>query len=213
VIRLVAVAKAFGGERGEPTVVFRPTTITLPADRHLAILGGRNEGKTVLLQLLSLTEKPDAGQVITALRLSPVVNSDRIFHRNLSVFENIRFYARMSSVDEHTLMRGMNSILSLGPVLEHRIGSLTMRERRGLEAALAIALGFDCCMIDDIGMLAADIVQRALATAACRGAGVIFATDRARHVRQFADCAVVIQGQTLHPFARIEEAIRYYERE
>jgi hypothetical protein len=50
------------------------------------------------------------------------------------------------------------------------------------------------------------------AQAARRGAGVIFATDRARLARQLGDCAVVIRDRTLHPFARIEEASRFYER-
>lgn len=211
-IGLVAVAKSFAAKGRAPTVVFRPTTISLPTDRRLAILGGKSEGKTVLLQLLAQTEKPDAGRVVAPLALSPVVNSDRIFHRDLSGFENIRFYARRFGVDERLLMRAMDAIYPLAPVLERRVGSLTMRERRGMEAALAAAFAYDCYLLDDLEILPPELAQRTLATVTRRGAGVIFATDRARLARQFADCAVVIQDQTLHPFARIEEATRFYER-
>ena len=211
-IGLLAVAKSYAAKGRAPTVVFRPTTISLPTDRRLAILGGKSEGKTVLLQLLARTEKPDLGQIVAPVSLSPVVNSDRIFHRDLSGLENIRFYARRFGVDERLLIRAMDSICPLAPVLERRVGSLTMRERRGLEAALAAAFSFDCYLIDDIGILPPELAERTLAAAARRGSGVIFATDRARLARQFADCAVVIQDQTLHPFARIEEATRFYER-
>ena len=211
-IGLVAVTKSFAVRGRAPNVVFRPTTLSLPADRRLAVLGGKSEGKTVLLQLLARTEKPDLGQIVGSVALSPVVNSDRIFHRDLSALENVRFYARRFGVDERQLMLAMNAIYPLAPVLERRVGALTMRERRGMEAALAAAFAFDCYLLDDIDILPPELAERTLAAAARRGAGVIFATDRARLARQFADCAVVIQDQTLHPFARIEEATRFYER-
>jgi capsular polysaccharide transport system ATP-binding protein len=212
-IGLVAVAKSFAEKGRVPNVVFRPTTISLPTDRRLAVLGGKSEGKTVLLQLLAGTEKPDVGSVITPPGLSPVVNSDRIFHRDLSVLENIRFYARRFLVDEVRLMQAIDRMSPLAAALERRAGDLTMRERRGMEAALAMAFGFDCYLVDDIDILPTEITQRTLAEIARRGAGLIFATDRSRLARQFADCAVVIQDHTLHPFARIEEATRFYERE
>ncbi|HEV2300803.1 MAG TPA: hypothetical protein VGR91_04465 [Stellaceae bacterium] len=211
-IGLIAVAKSFAEKGRAPTVVFRPTTISLPADRRLAVLGAKSEGKTVLLQLLAGTEKPDAGRVIAPVGLSPVVNSDRIFHRDLSVLENIRFYARRFVVDEVCLMQAMDRFCPLAAVLDRRVGALTMRERRGMEAALATAFAFDCYLVDDIDILPPELAERTLAAVARRGAGVIFATDRARLARQLADCAVVIHDQTLHPFARIEEATRFYER-
>jgi capsular polysaccharide transport system ATP-binding protein len=209
----MAVAKSFAGKGRAPTIVFRPTTVTLPGDRRMAILGGRNEGKTVLLQLLARTERPDLGQVIAPLRLSPVVNADRLFHPNLSGLENIRFYARRFGVDEERLLLAMDSFMRLGPILEQRVGGLAIRERRGMEAALAAALAFDCYLIDDLGMLGPDLAERAFQIATRRRAGVIFATGSPRLARQFADCAVVIQGHTLHPFNSIGEATRFYERE
>jgi capsular polysaccharide transport system ATP-binding protein len=211
-IRLVAVAKTFAEKGGEPIVVFRPTTITLPADRRIAILGGKSEGKTVLLQLLARTEKPDLGHIIAPLRLSPVVNSDRIFHPNLSGLENIRFYARRFGVDEGRLMSAMEGFYPLGRVLEKRVGTLALKDRRAMEVALAAAFAFECYLVDDIGMLASDLAERAVEVASRRGAGVIFATGSPHFVRRFADCAVVIQDHTLFPFNRVEEATRFYER-
>lgn len=212
-IGLVGVGKSFAEKGRAPHVVLRPTTISLPADRRLAILAGKSEGKTVLLQLLAGIEKPDVGSVIAPPGLSPVVNSDRIFHRDLSVIENIRFYARRFLVDEVRLVQAIDRMCPVAAALERRAGDLTMRERRGMEAALAMAFGFDCYLVDDIDIFPAELAQRTLSEIARRGAGLIFATDRARLARQFADCAVVIQDHTLYPFARIEEATRFYERD
>jgi capsular polysaccharide transport system ATP-binding protein len=211
-IHLVEVTKTFTGRDEPPKVVFWPTTISLPADRRLAILGGKGEGKSVLLQLLVRNEKPDLGKVIAPLRLSPVFNSDRLFHPGLSGFENVRYYARRFGVDEEQLVTAMDRFYPISRFLKILHGELTIRERRTMEATLAAAIAFDCYLLDDVGQLAADLVERHLAIAARRGAGVIFTTGSPRLAQQFADCAVVIQDRTLHPFCRIEEATRFYER-
>ena len=212
-IDLVRVAKSFLTKGRAPTVVFRPTTLTLPADRRLAILGGRHEGKSVLLSLLARSERPDLGQIITRSRLSPVVNSDRIFHRELSGIENIRFYARRFGVDEEQLIVAMDRFYRVSSFLDLAAGELPVRQRRSMEAALAAALAFDCYLLDDLGVLDPELIERHLHIAARRGAGVIFSTGSVRLARQFADCAVVIQNQTLYPFSRIEEAARFYDRD
>jgi capsular polysaccharide transport system ATP-binding protein len=211
-IHLVEVAKAFPGRDGPPNVVLRPTTISLPADRRLAILGGKGEGKSLCLQLLARNEKPDLGQVVVPLRLSPVVNSDRLFHPGLSGFENVRYYARRFGIDEEQLVMAMDRFHPISRFLKVHTGELTIRERRTMEATLAAAIAFDCYLVDDVGQLAADLVERHFEIAARRGAGVIFTTGSPRLAQQFADCAVVIRDRTLHPFYRIEEAIRFYER-
>lgn len=212
-IDLVRVAKSYATKGRVPNVVFRPTTLTLPADRRLAILGGKHEGKSVLLQLLARTERPDLGEVVTRAQLSPIVNADRIFHRDLSGFENIRFYARRFGVDENQLILAMDRFYRVSPFLDLCAGDVPLRQRRSMEAALAAALAFDCYLVDDLGLLAPDLVERHLDMAARRGAGVIFTTGSLRLARQFADCAVVIQDRTLYPFSRIEEAARFYERD
>lgn len=211
-IDLVGVAKSFATKGRLPTVVLGPTTLTLPADRRLAILGRKGEGKSVLLQLLARIDAPDLGRVISPLRLSPVVNSDRIFHRELSGIENIRFYARRFGVDENLLMSAMDRFYRLGPFLAEAIGNLSPRERHSVEAALVAALHFDCYLFDDINLLDLDLVERSFGSAAQRGAGVIFATGSTRSAQQFGDCAVVIQDRTLYPFNCIKEATRFYER-
>ena len=212
VIDLVGVSKTYAAN-GVRTVVFRPTTLALPADRRLVVLGDKHEGKSVLLQLLARSEKPDLGRVVSTARLSPVVNADRIFHRELSGFENLRFYARRFSVDERLLIAAMDHLYPLGRFLEASTGELPVRTRRSIEAAMTAALAFDCYLIDDLGLLDPLMVQRHLDVAGARGAGIVFSTGSLRVARQFADCAVVIKDRTLYPFCRIEEAARFYERD
>lgn len=212
-IQLLSVRKSFPAKRGAPEVVLRPTTISLPADCRVAVLADRRQGKTSLLRLLAGAELPDAGDVIAPLRRSPVINSGNLCDPQLTISENIRFYARVFAFDADRLILAVDAFCGSGALLG-RLGK-RLREpgfHRLVELALASVLPFDCYLVDDIGRLAADTVDRFFAAAAQRGCGVIFATGRPRLARQFGDCAVVIRDQILHPFSRVEEATRFYEQ-
>jgi capsular polysaccharide transport system ATP-binding protein len=212
VIHLLAVAKSFFAAGSAPKLVFRPTTLSFPADRRVAVLGDRRDGKTVLLQLLAGLEVPDEGAVIAPLRLSPIVNGGRLFHPNLTGLENIRFHARLSGIDADHLLAAVSALSGVGKALNRPVRDLEWGERKSVEAALTAALPFDCHLIDDLGQLEDELAEQYFAAAAQQRAGVIFATNKARLARRFADCAVVIRDQTLYPFARVEEATSFYER-
>jgi capsular polysaccharide transport system ATP-binding protein len=212
VIHLVAVAKGYVATGSAPKLVFRPTTLTLPADRRVAVLGERREGKTVLLQLLAGQEPPDEGEVIAPLRLSPIVNGGRLFHPGLTGLENIRFFARLSGFDADRLLVAVSALSGVGKALNRPARDLEWAERKSVEAALTASLPFDCHLIDDLGQLDEALAEQYFALAARHRAGIIFTTNKARLARRFADCAVVIRDHTLYPFARIEEATSFYER-
>jgi capsular polysaccharide transport system ATP-binding protein len=211
-IHLLSVEKSFPGQRGGLTVVLRSTTTVVPTDRRIAILAERREGKTVLLRLLGGVEAPDRGEVVTSLLLSPVVNAGALFHPQLTGLENIRFFARMFGLDADRLTLVIDAFCSAGGSLEYTIRSQDANHRKVLELALISIIPYDCYLLDDIGQFGEEAVLQHFAAAARRKAGVIFTTSRPRLVHQFADCAMVLRDGTLHPFTRVDEAIRFYER-
>jgi len=193
--------------------VFRPTTVSLPTDRRVAILGGRRAGKTTFLQILARKLAPDQGQLIAPLRFSPIVNSGGLFHPQLTGLENIHFIARMFGVAAERLTLSVdafngNSISLDTPFKAHDSG-----RRRALVAAVTIVLPFDCYLFDDAAQLAPDLLERSFDAAAQRCAGLIFTTASSRLARQFADAILVIGDTTVHPFADVEEGIQYFERQ
>ena len=211
-IYLLSVAKSFSAKGRVPKVVFRPTTVTLPVDRRGAVLGGKGEGKTVFLQILAGAETPDQGHIIVPARLSSIINSGGLLHPQLTGFENIRFVARMFGVDARQLTAAVDAFGGIGDALSLRMKSQDVNRRKALEAALTIALPFDCYLLDNIGQMAPEMLEPTFEAAARRNAGVIFATSKPRMVRQFANFAIVINDQTLHAFSHVEEAIRFHER-
>jgi capsular polysaccharide transport system ATP-binding protein len=211
-IHLVSVSKSFGGNGCIPKVVFRPTTVALPADRRLCILGQRRQGKTVFLRMLARSEAPDVGEVIAPWRLSPAINSGGLLHSQLTGLQNIRFIARTFGLSSDYLTMAVAELCGAGDLLGPPLKNQEPARRKAIELALFSMLPFDCYLVDDIGQFAADVVARCFDAIARRRAGVIFTTSGAGLARHFADCAVVIRQATLHPFTRVEEAAWFYER-
>lgn len=211
-VHLLSVAKAFSRSGGATQPVLRPTSMSLPTDRRVAILGGKRTGKTSLLRLLAGKLAPDEGRLVTQVRLSPVANNGALFHPQLTVLENVQFVARMYRLDAKLLALGIAGLRDNAIDLDAPLKSYDSGARRALEAAAIIILPFDCYLIDDAGQLPPDLVARIFEAAASRNSGVIFATSNARFVRQHAEALIVVEDATLHPFAEIEEGIEFFDR-
>jgi len=211
-IHLVAASKSFRGAGALPHVVYRPTTISLPLDRRVAILGPRRSGKTTLLQMLARKLKPDQGQIIGSTSLSPVINSGGILHPQLSSLDNIRFVARAYGLDADRLLRAIDALCGIGFPLGGLLKAQDPVNRKTLEAAITIVLPFECYLFDEIGQLQPELLDRCMEAAARRNAGFIFATSQPRFVRQWADLVVVIDDATLYAFTKAQDAIQFFER-
>jgi capsular polysaccharide transport system ATP-binding protein len=210
-IHLLSVTKIFEGKGHPPKLVFRATSVTLPTDRRVAILGRRQHGKTVLLGLLAGLEAPDEGEVVAPIRLSPLVSSGALLDHRLTGMENIRIVARLFGVRSDRLALAVEAFCGEGG-LEIPLKLLDPDRRRTMEAALTVVLPFDCYLIDHIAHLAPELLKHYFEAAAQRQAGVIFTTSKSSEARQYADFVAVISDYTVYGFDQVDEAIGFYER-
>jgi len=211
-IHLVDVTKTYTLENAAPKLVLRPTTLTVPTDRRIAVLGKRRSGKSTFLKLLAGNESPSEGQIFSRVRISSVIRPGSLFHPRLNSAENLRFYARTLNVDleELTLAVSAYSTVSTNRGTDHR-GEST-EQRKAVEVALLTLQSFGCYLIDEIGHLAEDVRHRLLHAAAQQGAGIIFSTNLPQLARRYAEGAIVIRDGLARPFASIERAIQFHER-
>jgi capsular polysaccharide transport system ATP-binding protein len=211
-IHLLSAAISYDIPGASQKVVLYPTTIDLPIDRRVAVIGPKRHGKSVFLRLLSGAETPAVGRVISRARLSPVIRAGAIFDRRLTIFENIRFFARMLNVDAEELALTVMSVCGRdGGMAKSRVGE-TEEQRRAAELALLCVLPFDCYLADEISYIPEAARLGLFKAAARQRAGIIFATNQKQLARSYADCAIVIRDKTLYPFSDVEEAIAFNER-
>jgi capsular polysaccharide transport system ATP-binding protein len=207
----VDLAMSYPQAAGVPLVVLAPGTISLPSDRRLAILAERRRGKTTLLNLLSGKLRADQGEAICADSLSPVLNAGALLHPQLSIMENIRFLARAYGFHPDTMLMAADCLLGQDMSLDRPLKDQDGNKRRQLEAAIMVALPFQCYLIDELGLLEPELLARCWESFTDRQAGVVFATSQPRFVSQYADTAVIIDEGRLLLFQDIKEAIAYYE--
>lgn len=212
-IFLKSVTKFHFSEDKPPRLIFRPTTLALPTDRRVAILGERLQGKSTLLRLLAKVDTPDDGLIITPpVHFSPIFNPGRFFNFLLTGLENIRLIARLMGADDHRLAFAVNSICKLGPALGQPLRNLTSIERQLLEISLLMALPFDCYLLDNAHTVPPELMEKCFEVTGRRGGGMIFTTMNTRLVHKYANCAVVVRNQGVHAYNHVEEAIESYER-
>jgi ABC-type polysaccharide/polyol phosphate transport system ATPase subunit len=211
-IFLQAVTKAYFSKHDAPNVALRATTVALPTDRRVGILGDRLQGNSALLRLLAGLEAPDTGSVVAPLNLSPIANAGNLFHPRFSPAENVRLVARILGVDGAKLAALVDGLCGIGPAMDRPVRLLKAPERQRLDISLVALLSFDCYLLDDARSVPNELLEGFFHAAAARGAGVIFATNVPRQVYKYADHAVVIRDGTIEEFVDVGEAARSYER-
>lgn len=212
-ILLKSATKFHFSEDKPPRLVFKPTTLALPTDRRVAILGERLQGKSTLLRLITGVEPPDNGHaIIPPLHFSPIVNPGRFFNMRLSGLENIRLVGRLMGTDTDRLLFAVNSFSKLGRKLERELRFFPGVERQLLEIALLSVLTFDCYFLDNAHTVPTDVLEKCFEVTGRRGGGMIFTTLSARLAHRFADYAVVVRDQVVQAYNHVEEAIECYER-
>lgn len=211
-IRLISAAMSYDVPGSRPKVVLYPTTIDLPIDRRVAVIGPKRHGKSVFLRLLAGVETPTVGHVVSRARLSPVIKAGAVFERRLTIFENIRFFARMLNVDAEQLALTIMSVCGPDSGMAKTRDGETDDQRRAAELALLSILPFDCYLADEIALIPESARLGLFKAAERQRAGIIFATNMKHLARDYADCALVIRDKTLYPFSDVEEAIAFNER-
>ena len=190
--------------------VFRPSDISLPTDRRLAVLGRRRSGKTTLLKILAGKLRPDLAKLLESAQFSPVANAGGLFHPKLNVVDNVRFLADLYCVDAARMYRGLLEFCQIKSDKDIAAKSNDPALRRSLEVAAIMFLPFSCYLVDDAAHLSSEFVDRCFAAAEHRGAGLIFATSNARMARQHAQAVLVIAERSLHLFDDVEEASEFF---
>lgn len=211
-IHLVSIAKSFAREGRPLNVVLRPGTMSLPADRRVAVLAPRRHGKTVLLQLLARHMAPDQGKIISTRSMSPVVNAESLFHRQLTGLENIRFIARTYEIDADFLTSAVNSLYGLDESIMRAMKDLDAPHRKSLEAAVTMMLPFGCYLFDEVGLLEPALLKGCMDVAFGRNSGFFFASSNRRFALQYAEAVVIIAEGGLYLFHDVEKGVEAFDR-
>ena len=212
-ITLSGMSKSYVVGR-EETSVFEDVTLTLPTDRRLAILGGENAGKSVLVRILSGVEEASQGMVAHYTHLSFPVGFIRAFRPQLTARQNVQHAARLYGADPDEVAAFVDGVTALGPGMDEQIRQLQLRDRVALAYAMSYAIPFDTYLVDEniaAGNPEFRDICHAMFAHRIKDSGLILATRQIKKARDFCDIAAVIVDRKLVLFDDMEEAFGVYQ--
>jgi capsular polysaccharide transport system ATP-binding protein len=212
-IHLVEVSKRYRTRAGDRVVLF-PTSLTIPTDRGVAVLGRNGAGKSALMRMIAGVEMPDHGRIVPTVSLSWPLG----FSGGVSPFmtgrQNVRFIARLNQVDEDDVVAFVEDFAELGPYLDEPVVTYSSGMRGRLSFGISLAIDFDCYLIDEATSVGdqwfRDKCAQAFAERRRRSSGLLMASHNPNSIRQYCDVGLVLYRGHLVPFDDLDQAVHFY---
>ncbi len=211
-IHLVDISKSYTTRMGD-RIVLHPTTLTIPSNRGVAVLGRNGAGKSTLLRMISGIEEPDQGQVIRTVSLSWPLGFAGGVNPNMTGRQNIRFLARLNGADRATMEAFVEDFAELGVYLDERVITYSSGMRARLSFGISLAMDFDCYLVDEATSVGDQwFREKCLAAFNERRArsGLLMVSHNPGTIRQYCEIALVLTGGQLVPFCDLDEAVHFY---
>jgi capsular polysaccharide transport system ATP-binding protein len=212
-IRFFAVSKEAGLGSHRRLVVER-STLDIPTNERVALLGASGAGKSVVLALLSGLEEPTTGEIQRFASVSLPLGYGRAFKVTSTGTQNAEFFARCYGADPAEVVDFVTAVGELKDYMDVPLRVLPPDARVRFGYTLMYALPFDTYLVDGSPVVGAPFFRdRCLAMLAERleTSGVIFATSEPRMAKRYCTSALLIQDGRLAYYPTLEEAAEVME--
>ena len=212
-IHLIEVAKQYSTWAGDRIVLF-PTTLSIPTDCGVAVLGRNGAGKSTLLRMIAGVEMPDHGRIVRTVSVSwPLGYSGGVSH-SMTGRQNVRFIARLNGADEDEALAFVEDFAELGLYMDEPVSTYSSGMHGRLNFGISLAIDFDFYLIDE-GVSAGDQWFRDKCAAAFaerrrRSSGILMVSHNPQTIERYCDIAMVLHRGQLVPFAKLDDAVRFY---
>src|SRR5438132_3972726 len=147
-IHLIEVAKQYSTWAGDRIVLF-PTSLTIPTDCGVAVLGRNGAGKSTLLRMIAGVEMPDTGRIVRTVSVSWPLGYGGGVNTSMTGRQNVRFIARINGTDEDEALAFVEDFAELGPYMDEPVGTYSSGMMGRLNFGISLAIDFDFYLIDE----------------------------------------------------------------
>ncbi len=212
-IHLVDVAKQYSTWAGDRIVLF-PTSLTIPTNCGVAVLGRNGAGKSTLLRMIAGVEMPDHGRIVRTVSVSWPLGYGGGISSAMTGRQNVRLIARINGADEDGTVAFVEDFAELGPYMDEAVGTYSSGMRSRLSFGISLAIDFDFYLIDE-GISAGDRwfqdkCAEAFSQRRRKASGILMVSHNPNTIEQYCDIGMVLHRGQLVPFSRIDEAVRFY---
>jgi capsular polysaccharide transport system ATP-binding protein len=212
-IHLIEVSKQYSTWAGDRIVLF-PTSLTIPTNRGVAILGRNGSGKSTLLRMIAGVEMPDRGHVVRTVSVSWPIGYSGGVNPAMTGRQNVRFISRINGADEDEAIAFVEDFAELGPYMDEPVETYSSGMNGRLNFGISLAIDFDFYLIDE-GVGAGDRWFRDKCAAAFadrrrRSSGLLMVSHEPGTVEQYCDIGMVLYRGQLVPFTNLDDAVHFY---
>jgi capsular polysaccharide transport system ATP-binding protein len=200
--------------------VLSSASIKIPSDRRIALVGGSDREKDILIGILAGGVMPSSGRVERRAEVSFPVGSLPGFSKEFSVRVNVAHVARLYGANVRQTVDIVETAFNSGAAFDKRYEQLSRDLRKPLAQIVAFALPFDVyALTDDRFQPPAAKPQRhqrggdhsaacfALFKARLRTSGMIIPTNDTEFIREYCDAAMLLDRGRLRLFDDPNEAV------
>jgi capsular polysaccharide transport system ATP-binding protein len=212
-IELSDVTKYYYTKSGSVRRILTNVTTAFPERKNVGILGRNGVGKSTLLRLLALAEKPNAGTIKHRGRVSWPLGFSGGFLSNLSAVDNIRFISRIYGSDWKEVLAFVEDFADVGDYIDMPMKTYSSGMRSRVAFGMSMAIEFDCYLIDEGFSVSDDkFVEKARAMFDERKerSNLIIVSHNERHIRQQCQVAYILDRAQLTFYEDVEEALEVY---
>jgi capsular polysaccharide transport system ATP-binding protein len=203
--------------RGKQEVVLQDVSLQIPMPLSVGVVGASASGKSMLGKLLTGTETPTSGRVVSTVRVSHPAKYRGNLQKLLSGRQNARFICRIHGHDDDLEERieRVEQICRLGAKFDKPSGGYAPAQKMRLSFALSWVLDFDV-YVADASVFAGDtgFGSKAAADAQLQSrlhdAALILTAQRPQDeqmLRQRCEAGIWVHADKAQWFATIDEAI------
>ncbi len=212
-IYLIEVAKQYSTWAGDRIVLF-PTSLTIPTNCGVAVLGRNGAGKSTLLRMIAGVEMPDRGRVVRTVSVSWPLGYGGGVSPHMTGRQNVRFIARINGVDEDEAIAFVEDFAELGPYMDEPVATYSSGMNGRLNFGISLAIDFDFYLIDE-GVGTGDRWFRDKCAAAFaerrrRSSGILMVSHSPQTIEEYCDIGMVLYRGQLVPFSNLDDAVRFY---
>lgn len=198
--------------------VFRDVSVTFPSGKSIGILGPNGAGKSTLMRLISGTEAPNSGRIITNKTISWPVGLSGGFQGSLTGRDNVKFVCRVYGLTPEEIREKIAFVQEFAEIKEYfdmPVNTYSAGMKARVSFGLSMAFDFDYYITDEVTSVGDKSFRHKsdkLFDEKRRKANIIMVSHDPNTLIRNTDIGAVIVNGTITLLEKIEDAANYYSK-
>ena len=198
--------------------VFRNLNVELPEGKNIGLMGRNGAGKSTLMRLLSGTDTPDTGVIVTDKSVSWPVGLSGGFQGSLSGKEYVKFVCRVYGFGGDAMREKIayvKNFAEIGKWFDEPVRTYSSGMRSRLAFGLSMAFDFDYYLIDEV-MAVGDSHFKDKCKVVFKeklvNSNIMLVTHSVSEISRLCNVVVLIENGQIIVYDDVEEGIAAYRR-